>query len=122
MIVPARVKSHPLDRLPSSPSDLGLNRPRPRDGSRRRGLRNGRGRRPGQPTDGSGVFGGTAEADEPVAESVPFVPKGETPLQLFEIERASAYFVTGGLVAVHSTARDRRSIWDAPVNGTCRFA
>lgn len=76
-------------------------------------MSDGRGRRPGQPVDGSGVFGGTAEADEPVAESVPFVPKGETPLQLFEIERASAYFVTGGLVAVHSAGRDRHAIWDA---------
>ncbi|MBW2726757.1 MAG: DUF3604 domain-containing protein, partial [Deltaproteobacteria bacterium] len=33
--------------------------------------------------------------------------------QLFEIERASAYFVTGGLVAVHSEGRDRNAIWDA---------
>ncbi len=38
---------------------------------------------------------------------------GESPLQLFEIERAAAYFVTGGLVAVHSAGRDRGAIWDA---------
>ena len=54
------------------------------------------------------MFGGRAEADEPVAESVSLRPEaGETPLQLFEFERASAYFVTGGLVAVHSAGRDQ---------------
>jgi hypothetical protein len=41
------------------------------------------------------------------------VSSGESPLQLFEIERAAAYFVTGGLVAVHATGRDRDAIWDA---------
>ena len=76
-------------------------------------MTDGRGRRPGQSLGGSGVFGSAAPADEPVAESVPFVSSGESPLQLFEVERASAYFVTGGLVAVHSTGRDRDSIWDA---------
>ncbi|MCP5071222.1 MAG: DUF3604 domain-containing protein [bacterium] len=76
-------------------------------------MSDGRGRREGQPTGGGGVFGGSAEADSPVAESVPFVFGGESPLQLFEIERASAYFVTGGLVAVHSGGRDRQAIWDA---------
>ena len=44
---------------------------------------------------------------------MPWVSSGESPLQLFEIERASAYFVTGGLVAVHSDGRDRHAIWDA---------
>lgn len=34
-------------------------------------------------------------------------------MQLFEIERASAYMATGGLVAVHSEGRDRDSIWNA---------
>jgi hypothetical protein len=74
----------------------------------------GRGRRPGQPEAGSsGIFGSDSGASEPVAESVPFVSSGESPLQLFEIERGSAYFVTGGLVAAHSAGRDRHSIWDA---------
>jgi hypothetical protein len=65
--------------------------------------------------DGGGIpgFGSASDDTEPVAEAVPFVSSGESPLQLFEIERASAYFVTGGLVAVHSGGRDRRSIWDA---------
>lgn len=71
----------------------------------------GRGRS-GDPVGGGGMFGGEIEG-EPVAESVPFVSSGESPLQLFEIERASAYFATGGLVAVHSAGRDRQAIWDA---------
>ncbi len=58
------------------------------------------------------LFGSGSGADEPVAESVPFVPSGESPLQLFEIERGSAYFATGGLVAVHSAGRSREAIWD----------
>ena len=75
----------------------------------------GRGRRPGQVGGGGGggIFGSAAGPSERVAESVPFVSSGESPLQLFEIERASAYFVTGGLVAVHSEGRDRHAIWDA---------
>jgi hypothetical protein len=76
-------------------------------------MTDGRGREPGRDFDGGGVFGGTDDADEPVAESVPFVSQGESPLQLFEIERASAYFVTGGLVAVHAAGRDRGAVWDA---------
>ncbi len=61
----------------------------------------------------TGLFGSSNDADEPVDESVPYVSRGESPLQLFEIERASAYFATGGLVAVHATGRDRHSIWEA---------
>ena len=77
-------------------------------------MSDGRGRRPDSPpVAGGGIFGSSADADEPVAASVPFVSSGESPLQLFEFERASAYFVTGGLVAVHSQGRDRRAIWDA---------
>ena len=76
-------------------------------------MSDGRGRRPDQPDPGTGLFGSFTEASSPAAESVPFVSSGENPLQLFEIERASAYFVTGGLVAVHSEGRDRHSIWDA---------
>ena len=77
-------------------------------------MTDGRGRRPGQAANrGGGVFGSSSSADEPVAESVPFVSSGESPLQLFELERSQAYMVTGGLVAVHSKGRDRRAIWDA---------
>jgi hypothetical protein len=74
----------------------------------------GRGRREGASTaGGGGLFGSGNEADEPAAASVPFVSSGESPLQLFEIDRGAAYFVTGGLVAVHSAGRDRDAIWEA---------
>ncbi len=73
----------------------------------------GRGRRGDRSVGGGGVFGSSNEADEPVAESVPWVSRGESPLQLFELERGAAYFVTGGLVAVHSAGRDRDAIWEA---------
>jgi hypothetical protein len=80
---------------------------------RRGEMTEGRGRRGERRTGGRGFFGSSNEADAPAAESVPWVSSGESPLQLFEIERASAYFVTGGLVAVHSAGRDRDAIWDA---------
>lgn len=78
----------------------------------------------GEMTDGRGareeggstsnfMFGSSTDSEERVTESVPFVSSGESPLQLFEIERGSAYFATGGLVAVHSSGRDRNSIWDS---------
>jgi hypothetical protein len=74
----------------------------------------GRGRRAdSRASDGGGVFGSSNDADAPAAESVPWVSSGESPLQLFEIERGAAYFVTGGLVAVHSPGRDREAIWGA---------
>ena len=82
---------------------------------RRGEMTDGRGRRGDGNPGASGFFGSSNEADVPAAESVPFVRSGENPLQLFEIERASAYFVTGGLVAVHSAGRDRDAIWDALV-------
>ena len=62
---------------------------------------------------GTGIFGSSNEADEPTAESVPWEGHVGSPLQLFEVERAAAYMVTGGLVAVHSAGRDRDAIWDA---------
>ncbi|MGE4608669.1 MAG: DUF3604 domain-containing protein, partial [Myxococcota bacterium] len=69
--------------------------------------------RVGEEAGGGGMFGSSVVASERVAESVPYVSSGESPLQLFEIERASAYMATGGLVAVHSEGRDRDSIWNA---------
>jgi hypothetical protein len=73
----------------------------------------GRGAMPGARRGSPVIFGSTSAATEPVAESVPFSPAGVSPLQLFELERASAYFVTGGLVAVHAQGRNRNAIWDA---------
>jgi hypothetical protein len=62
---------------------------------------------------GGGIFGSDDDVDEPVAESIPFTERGGNPLSLFEIERGSAYFFTGGLVAVHYEGRSREQIWDA---------
>jgi hypothetical protein len=76
-------------------------------------MTDGRGRRGESSGRGGILFGSNNEADEPVAESVPWESSGESPLQLFEIERAASYFVTGGLVAVHAAGRDRDAIWDA---------
>ncbi len=72
-----------------------------------------RGRR-GEPREGgAGPFGSSNQADEPVAESIAWESSNESPLGLFEVERGSAYFVTGGLIAAHSAGRDRNAIWDA---------
>ena len=72
----------------------------------------GRGRR-GDDGANLGLFGASSNGDARVAESVPWESAEQNPLELFEAERGSAYFVTGGLVAVHSPARNRESIWDA---------
>ena len=57
---------------------------------------------------------GPAPRGEPVAQSKPF-DRENTDLvafQLFEMERQSSYFQTGGLIAAHSAGRDRGAIWD----------
>ncbi|HUI26648.1 MAG TPA: DUF3604 domain-containing protein [Candidatus Kryptonia bacterium] len=48
-------------------------------------------------------------------ESVPFDPTTSKlqGFQLVETERQASFFLTGGLVAVHSEGRDRDSIWNA---------
>jgi len=52
---------------------------------------------------------------KPTAESVPFDPSHSdlNGFQVVDIERQASFFMTGGLVAVHSDGRDRNSIWDA---------
>ncbi len=59
------------------------------------------------------MFGSATEDTDPAAQSEPYSSAGQNPLQLFEIERGAAYFVTGGLVAVHSEGRSREQIWDS---------
>ncbi len=53
----------------------------------------------------------------PPGESRPFDPRnpppGTQPFQLLDFERQASFFLTGGLVAVHSAGRDRDSIWSA---------
>jgi len=41
------------------------------------------------------------------------IPANAQPLQIAEIERQASFFMTGGLVAVHSAGRDRAAIWQA---------
>jgi hypothetical protein len=51
----------------------------------------------------------------PISRSVPF-DRATTDLlgfQLFEFERQTSFFMTGGLIAAHATGRDRDSIWEA---------
>src|SRR5882724_3187338 len=52
----------------------------------------------------------------PLAKSVPFdrsAPRKLQTLQLLDFERQASFFMTGGLVAVHSDGRDRDAIWHA---------
>jgi hypothetical protein len=55
------------------------------------------------------------EPAEPIAESVPFDPKAGNHqfFDLRESERASSFFLNGGLVAAHANGRSRDAIWDA---------
>ena len=48
-------------------------------------------------------------------ESVAFDPNNVTvqPFQVVDFERQASFFMTGGLVAVHSEGRDRDAIWNA---------
>ncbi len=54
---------------------------------------------------------------EPGPESQEFQPGGRGDLtrmmQTLDVERQASFFMTGGLVAVHSSGRDRDSIWSA---------
>jgi len=53
--------------------------------------------------------------EAPAPESKPFDPTTTTllPFQIAEVERQASFFLTGGLVAVHSERRDRDAIWSA---------
>ncbi|MDJ0848617.1 MAG: DUF3604 domain-containing protein [Myxococcota bacterium] len=66
---------------------------------------------------GSGAAGAALAppSGQPAPESRPFDAEasGLTGFQLFELERQSNFFMTGGLIAAHATGRDRASIWEA---------
>jgi hypothetical protein len=51
----------------------------------------------------------------PAVESVPFdvATSGLNGFQVVDVERQASFFMTGGLVAIHSEGRDRNAIWDA---------
>jgi hypothetical protein len=54
--------------------------------------------------------------EEPEQEAVPVDAerlKGLAQFQMLDFERQASYFMTGGLVAVHSEGRSRDEIWDA---------
>ena len=54
-------------------------------------------------------------AVDPSAKAIPFDPVTTTTqaLQMVEAERQASFFLTGGLAAVHTSRRDRDSIWNA---------
>jgi hypothetical protein len=55
--------------------------------------------------------------DEPAREAVAVDPQnpgeGVQAFQILDFERAASFFMTGGLVAVHSPGRDRDAIWSS---------
>ena len=55
---------------------------------------------------------GAPEPATPASRTVDEIPPGQA-FQMVDVERQSSFFMTGGLVAVHSEGRDRDSIWKA---------
>jgi hypothetical protein len=55
---------------------------------------------------------GTPEPATPASRTIDEVPIGQA-FQMVDIERQASFFMTGGLVAVHSEGRDRDTIWNA---------
>lgn len=51
--------------------------------------------------------------EEPLSRSQPFDGTDTSPVVNFEWERGSSFFLSGGLVAVHGTGKNRDQIWDA---------
>src|SRR4029079_2187415 len=52
------------------------------------------------------------EAPTPTSRTIDEIPPGMAFVQL-DFERQGSFFMTGGLVAVHSDGRDRDAIWNA---------
>jgi hypothetical protein len=51
----------------------------------------------------------------PAVRSVPIMEAPASPFIAWNFERAASWFMSGGLVAVHSASRQRQDIWDALV-------
>jgi hypothetical protein len=60
-------------------------------------------------------FGQAAPPAEPESHSKAWDPEGFDGqfFQLREAERATSYFLTGGLIALHAEGRDRDAVWEA---------
>ncbi len=58
------------------------------------------------------ILGGHEEATAS-SRSMDEIPPGLATFQALDFERQASFFMTGGLVAVHSDGRDRDSIWNA---------
>jgi hypothetical protein len=55
---------------------------------------------------------GPTEAKAPTSRTIDEIPPGQA-FQQLDFERQGSFFMTGGLVAVHSDGRDRDAIWNA---------
>ncbi len=54
------------------------------------------------------------DGDDPTSVAFdPTAPRELIQLQVWDTERQSSFFVTGGLVATHASGRDRDSVWEA---------
>ncbi len=68
---------------------------------------------PKDDTWGRRVFGGPEDPTEESRFFDPNEPRGFQGFQLVDLERQASFFMTGGLVAVHSAGRSRDAIWSA---------
>jgi hypothetical protein len=56
---------------------------------------------------------GAREEATPTSRAMDEIPPGIATFQALDFERQASFFMTGGLVAVHSDGRDRDSVWNA---------